>query len=108
MEQAKFLLIYITCKDKQQAQMIAKQLIREKLVACANIIEGMTAIYEWQGEVYENTESILIVKSKVALFPSIEKSILALHTYDIPCIVAYPIVEGHLPYLEWVEKQVSS
>lgn len=108
MEKAKFLFIYITCKDKQQAQSIAKQLIAEKLVACANIIEGMTAIYEWQGELIEDTESILIVKSKASLFSLIEKAVLALHTYDIPCIVAYPIVEGHLPYLDWVEKQVSS
>jgi periplasmic divalent cation tolerance protein len=97
-----YLLVYITCKDKAQALEIGQQLVKQKIVACVNILDNMTAIYEWKGEIITDMEVILVAKASKETFAEIEKAVLLLHSYEVPCMVALPIVAGHSPYLDWL------
>lgn len=101
-----FILLYITCKNKEEALFLGKTLVQEKLVACANIIDPMHSIYSWNNEIVEDTESILILKSIRSNFKSVELRIKEIHSYMIPCIVSFQMEEGSKDYLEWIFQSV--
>ncbi len=96
------LWLYITCKDKQEAIEVGKELVEDKLVACANIIEGMTSMYWWNGKVEQEQEVILIAKTQSNLFDRVNEKVSELHSYEVPCVVAFPIVAGNKEYLDWI------
>ncbi|MEO0895173.1 MAG: divalent-cation tolerance protein CutA [Bacteroidota bacterium] len=102
------IFIYITCKDKQEALDVGKALLSKKLVACINIIEGMTSAYWWEGEIVEDTETILIAKSKSNLIDSITETVKTEHSYDIPCVIGLPIQSGNQAYLNWISESVDA
>lgn len=94
--------VFVTCPDSGTAESIARAVVAEGLAACANLLPGMRSIYRWQGAVEEATEVVLLLKSRRDLFDRLERRIRDLHPYDVPCIVAWPIIAGHKPYLEWL------
>ncbi len=95
-------MLYITCRDMSEAQMISKCLIEERLVACVNIIDNMVSMYIWKGEVVDDQEVIIIAKTQLSNFANIESRVLELHSYEVPCIVALPFIQGHVPYIQWI------
>ena len=86
--------------------MIGRTLVREKIAACANIIEKMESIYYWNGELIEDGEAILISKTVESCFPSLEKRIRELHSYSNPCILGIPIQSGAENYLSWINESI--
>ncbi len=96
-------LVYITARDKEEAVMIGKTLVAEKLVACVNIIDNMTSIYRWQGKICESNETVIICKTSSKLIESVSKKVNSIHSYDCPCIAAIPISGGNPEFLRWVE-----
>ena len=102
------LFVYITAKDKEQARAIGRAVVTEKLAACANIIDAMNSFYFWGGSLRDDTEAVLIVKTRELLLEPLIARVKQLHTYAIPCIVALPIVGGNKEYLEWLEKETGS
>lgn len=102
------IMLYVPCKDKEEAKDIAGKLVGNRLVACANILTGCTSIYEWEGKVCEEEEVILIMKTVNSLHMEVEKTITDLHSYDCPGIVALNTDEVNLPFAQWIEKSVSS
>lgn len=98
-----FNFIYITTKDKEEARKIGRELVEKKLAACVNIIDNMNSIYWWQGKVEEDTEVVLIAKTKENLVQDLIKKVKEMHSYDCPCIVSLPIKEGNEDYLRWIE-----
>ncbi|MGE5670595.1 MAG: divalent-cation tolerance protein CutA [Fibrobacterota bacterium] len=96
--------VYITCKDNDQARRIGNALVSEHIVACVNIIDAMQSIYWWQGDICNDSESILIAKTRASLFDTVLKRTKELHTYQIPCIVAFPITHCNPDYLRWIEE----
>ncbi len=106
MNPKEFILLYITCKNKEEALKLGKSLVQEKLVACANIIDSMHSIYSWNNEIVEDSESILILKSISSKFKSIELRIKEIHSYTNPCIVCFQMEEGSREYLEWIFQSV--
>jgi periplasmic divalent cation tolerance protein len=105
--QTRFILVYVTTPNERIAMEIAKTAINEKLGACANILPQMKSVYEWQGNLCEESESLLIIKTKASLYRELEEKILKLHPHECPCIVALPIQDGHPKFLSWIEKQTS-
>lgn len=95
-------LIYMTTKDKKEAEFISKSLIEEKLVACANIIDGMTSLYKWEDKLNRDSECVVFLKTKDELFDFIRARICELHSYEVPCALKIDISSGHLPYLSWI------
>ena len=102
------ILIYSTFPDQQTAQNIAAVVIKGKLAACANIFPAHQSLYEWEGEIKNDTEVAVIFKSTDEKFAALKTVILDKHPYDTPCIVVLPITDGHSPFLEWVSQQTSA
>ena len=97
-----YIVVLVTAKDEAQANKIAEKLVTEKLIACANIVPGIQSIFRWQGKVDRAREVLLVLKSRRRHFPAIVKTVRALHSYDVPEIIALPIVEGNKDYLNWL------
>lgn len=97
-----YISVYFTAASRSEAETIAQALVEEKLVACVNILPGVRSIYRWNNAVGMSDEVALIAKSRRDLFPQIEAKIKSLSSYDCPCIIAWPIAEGHAPYLAWI------
>ncbi len=100
------IVILITAKDKKEAEKIAKKLIKSKLAACVNIVGGIKSLFWWQGKVDQAKETLLIVKSRKEKFEKIAKLAKAIHSYDVPEIIAIPIVSGFKPYLNWIDDSI--
>jgi periplasmic divalent cation tolerance protein len=97
--------VYVTTKDKDQARKIGRTLVEERLAACVNIIDGMNSFYWWQGAIQDDHETIVVAKTRADLVPRLTDRIKALHSYQVPCIVALPILSGNLDFLRWVEQE---
>lgn len=96
------IIVLITAKDKKEAEKISRLLIKNRLAACVNIVNGVKSLFWWQGKVDQAKEAILIVKSRKEKFAKIAKLVKANHSYDLPEIIAIPIVSGFKPYLNWI------
>ena len=99
------ILVYITVKDKNQARAIGRTLVREKYAACANIIDRITSLYFWEGNLCNDTEAALIIKTRKSLLDRVIKRVKQLHSYSVPCIVALPIIGGNPDFLKWVRQE---
>ena len=93
---------YITCPKKKEAQNIATFLVRNKLIACANIIKNVTSIFRWKKKLNKNKEVILLAKTAQKNIKRIEKTVKKLHSYDTPCILFLEIKYGNKEFLKWV------
>ena len=96
------LVVYCTCPDATVAERIAETVVSEHLAACASIVPGLVSIYRWQGQVRRDNELLLILKTRDAIYPLLEKRIRALHPYEVPEIIALPIQMGAADYLDWL------
>ena len=99
-----FIFVYITTKNKTEAEKIGRTLVKEKLAACINIIGNVNSIYRWKGKIEKSKEVILIAKTKNSLLAELIKKAKALHNYECPGIVALPIKSGSKDYLKWVKE----
>ena len=98
-------MLYVTLKDRDEASRIGKDLVQNRLSACVNIIENSLSIYQWKGKICEDTEVILLAKTKSTLLQEAIKKIKTLHSYECPCIVSLPITGGFSPFLDWIKTQ---
>ncbi|MEG3225200.1 MAG: divalent-cation tolerance protein CutA [Methanobacteriales archaeon Met13] len=99
-------LIYVTTSGEDESEKIAKKLLEEKLAACANIIPNMKSLFWWDGEIEEDTESILILKTRSNYLDTIKKRVKDIHSYDVPCVLEIPIKNGSEEYLKWLEESL--
>ncbi len=97
-----FSLLYVTAGSAEDARAIGRSLVEERLAACANVLDGMTSVYRWEGTVQEDREAVLIVKTRRSLVEEATARIKALHGYDCPCVVALPITGGNADFLDWL------
>jgi len=98
-------VIFITTGSKEEAQTIARILVDEKLIACANITAAVQSIFRWQGKVCDEKEALMIVKSVKANVSSIVTRVKEIHSYDVPEIIALPIIDGSEDYLRWLRNE---
>src|SRR3989338_7296175 len=100
------IVILVTAKDSEEAEKIAKHLLQKKLIACSNIIKGVQSLFWWQGKVDEASESLLILKTNQKNLQSIIKEVKSVHSYDVPEVIALPIIAGNPDYLKWVNESI--
>ena len=98
-----YIVIFITTSSIDEAKKLGRTLVEEKLVACSNILSPVHSIYQWKGKLCEDEEVMIVLKTKRDLFRQIELRVKELHSYDVPEIIAIPIIEGSEDYLSWVE-----
>ena len=99
-------LVYMTAGSKDEALTIGKALVAKKLAACVNVIDQMNSIFEWEGEVQQDTEVVLIAKTAESRVPELIETVKAEHSYDCPCIVCLPVSNGNPDFLEWIGQSV--
>jgi periplasmic divalent cation tolerance protein len=101
-----FYLIFMTTKDREEARHIVERLVDERLVACANIIPGVSSIYLWKGKVERSEEASLVMKTSEEKLERLMNRVKELHSYEIPEILAVPIERGLPEYLKWLEENL--
>ncbi len=107
MQHLNYIVVFITCKDAEEAQEIAQTLLKRRQAACVNILPEVNSHFWWQGKLDSSRENLLIVKTKESLLPDIIKSVKKIHSYSVPEIIALPIIGGNQEYLDWIEHEVS-
>lgn len=107
MEDARYIVILITSDNIEEADHIAQELLKKKKVACVNIMRGIDSFFWWEGKPDSARENLLIAKTKVALLPDIVALVGKIHSYDVPEVIALPIIGGNQDYLEWIEQSVA-
>lgn len=100
------ILIYITCKNRKQAEEIGSYLLKKRLAACINIFPEISSIYRWEGKVEKIKEAVLIVKTIEKNFEKIEAEIKKLHIYTVPSIFSIKVDKVHKEYLGWLEEEI--
>ena len=100
------LVVLVTAGSPEEAEEIAQNLVKEMLAACVNIVPGVTSVYRWEGEVQRDQEWLLIVKTRREVLDSLIQRVQALHSYDVPEIIALPLVGGSEAYLRWLDGEV--
>lgn len=98
-----YIVVFNTCPDKGTAEKIARCLVESNLAACVSISDGIASIYRWQGEICRDNEVLLIIKAKASNYNALEQKIKSLHPYEIPEIIALPIISGSQEYLDWLK-----
>ena len=98
--------IYMTAGSLAEAQKIGNALVESRLAACVNILDNMQSIYRWEQEIQQDTEVVLIAKTTDSLVSQLIEKVIALHSYDCPCIVSLPILDGYPPYFNWIQNEV--
>lgn len=101
----KYVVVFVTASNSKEARKIASVVVKERLVACANIVKKIESIYWWQGKIEKSQEMLLIMKTKISLAKKLIKKIKALHSYTVPEIIFLPIIDGNPDYLKWIEKE---
>ena len=96
------ILLYITCANKDEAKSIARVLVEERLIACANILGKMTSIYRWEGAVAEDDEVAVLLKTSGNLEVRVTERVKELHSYDVPCVISLPITGGNPDFINWL------
>jgi periplasmic divalent cation tolerance protein len=96
-------IVLCTCPDKNTAENIARQLVKDKLAACVNILPGVTSIYCWREQIESAQEHLLLIKANKTTFPAIAAAITKQHPYELPEIIAVPIENGLPEYLNWID-----
>ena len=95
-------IVYVTTANREEALKIGRTLVNERRAACVNVLDRMTSVYRWQGEIEEAEEAVLIVKTRSELVDPLIARIRSLHSYSCPCIVSWPITAGNEKYLQWI------
>ena len=99
-------LLYITVKEKTEAQSISKVLLEERLIACANITDNMSSMYWWEGAIQSEKECVLIVKTKKELVEAVTDKVKEMHSYDCPCVLELKVEGGNVDYISWLNDAV--
>ena len=100
-----YILVLITVPNKKVGEKIAEGIVNERLAACVTISASSQSYYWWQGEISKDQEHILFIKTRTEYYHKLEKKILDIHPYDVPEIIALPIIKASQKYLDWITKE---
>jgi periplasmic divalent cation tolerance protein len=102
------IVVFSACATEEEAEKVARMLLEARLAACVNIVPGTRSIYRWQGAIESAAEWLLIIKSSRQIFAPLCAALERAHSYQIPEVLAVPVVEGAPNYLNWLEDQLSA
>ncbi|MFP5350041.1 MAG: divalent-cation tolerance protein CutA [Gammaproteobacteria bacterium] len=96
-------LVLTTCPNTEVASRIAQALVKERLAACVNVLPAMQSVYRWRGNLESASEHLLLIKIRADNYAAVEERIRALHSYELPEVIAVPLVGGLAAYLAWID-----
>ena len=100
------IVVFSTCDSEEQAGRIARALVEQRLAACVNIVPGARSIYRWKGQIEDAAEWMLIIKSRRDLMEQLRAAIGKIHSYEVPELLAVPVVDGSASYLAWLDREL--
>jgi periplasmic divalent cation tolerance protein len=96
------IVVFNTCGTHDEARSVAHALVEARVAACVNIVPQVESVYRWQGKVERAQEWLLVIKTRRALLEKLMETLTSLHSYEVPEIIAVPVVDGLAVYLEWI------
>ena len=100
------IVVLSTCATKKDAEKLARALLEERLAACVTVVPRVRSYYHWKGAIEETDEFLLVIKSSREMFAGISSALEKLHPYEVPEVLALPVVEGSANYLNWLQANV--
>jgi periplasmic divalent cation tolerance protein len=100
-------IVYTTCADGVEAEKLARHLIDLRLAACVNVIPAVVSYYRWKGKIENSGEAVLMIKTARALVDTVRAALEKAHSYELPELLAVPIVDGSPNYLAWLENEIA-
>ncbi len=100
-----YVWVYVTASSRDEALNIGRTVVRERLAACANVIDGLTSVYWWEGAVQEDPEAALVLKTRADRLEALTARVRELHSYTCPCVVALPVLGGNPDFLAWIREE---
>ena len=100
-------VVLTTCDSQEQAGRLARHLIEHRLAACVNILPAARSVYRWKDQIEEAAELVLVIKSRRDVFEKLREAIARLHTYEVPEVIALPVVDGSEAYLSWLDRELA-
>ena len=105
---AERVVVLMTAGSQEEADRLAQALVAEGLAACVNIVPAMTSVYRWQGAIQRDEEWLLLAKSQRDVLDALVRRVQELHSYDVPEVIALPLVGGSEDYLRWIDEVTGS
>lgn len=102
------IVVFSTCASAEDAARIARHLVDARVAACVTILPGARSVYRWEGRIEDTAEHVLLIKSSRAVFPALRAAIERVHPYQVPEIIALPVVDGAANYLAWLAAETSA
>ena len=107
MKEPDYIVLFITTANADEAQQISRVLLERRKIACANIVPRVDSHFWWEGSLDSGEESLLIAKTKSSLLPEVIELVKEMHSYDLPEIIALPVIGGNQDYLRWIDESVA-
>jgi periplasmic divalent cation tolerance protein len=102
------IVVLSTASTAAEAETIARRLVDDRLAACVNVVTGVKSFYRWKGKIEKSPEWLLVIKSSRGRFEELRAALEKLHSYDVPEVIALPVVEGTKNYLHWMEGELGA
>jgi periplasmic divalent cation tolerance protein len=100
------IVVFSTCASQEEAEKLARLVVERELAACATIVPNVRSYYRWRGAVETAGEYLLVIKSARRQFAALSAALERAHSYDVPEVLAVPVVAGSAPYLAWLEASI--
>jgi periplasmic divalent cation tolerance protein len=100
------IVVLSSCQSQAEAARIARALVEQRLAACVNILPRARSIYRWKNAIEDTPEFMLLIKTRRDLFDSLRTALAKIHSYEVPEVIAIPIVDGSVPYLAWLDREL--
>lgn len=100
------IVVLSTCESEEEASRLARHLVEKRVAACVSVVAGARSIYHWKDGIEETAEWLLVIKSRRDLFPALRAEIGKMHSYEVPELLALPVVEGSEGYLAWMDREL--
>jgi periplasmic divalent cation tolerance protein len=101
-----YIVVLVTAPSKDVGRDVARALLEQRLAACVNVVPSIASFYTWEGELCSDEEVLLVIKSKEAAFDELVAAVRDVHPYDVPEIIALPVIRGSQDYLSWIDEVV--
>ena len=106
-DEGEALLVFTNLPDREAALKLARALVQQRLAACVNVLASCTSVYRWKGDIEQADEVPVLIKTRNARYPEVERAIRSLHPYELPEVIAVPIVRGLPDYMEWIGEETA-
>jgi periplasmic divalent cation tolerance protein len=100
------IVVLSTCASDEEATRIARTLVEKGLAACVNVLTGVRSVYRWKNAIEDNPEVLLVIKTSRSLFDNVRGQIERMHSYELPEVIALPVVSGSERYLAWIDREL--